>query len=130
MTDSTQKPKNSKSVLTTIEDADLLKFQLLSAYIGLRTQDVEALEKDLELFAVKKELAEVAREKAIRELLHYQEWLKKEYCLQPNHLVNYSDGTIQRDRQPIHENQKAKTPVDNRKEEKEKEKEVSLATEE
>lgn len=121
-----ENPKHPKTTAATIEEADILKFQLLSAYVGMRTQDVESLEKDLELVEIKKSLAEEARKDAVSEVTKYHNWLSEEYNIRPTDSINYADGTIQRNNQSTHENQNQeikKVPTGQQTQEEKEEKE-------
>lgn len=86
----------SKSILSKIGEADLVKFQLLSAYVGLRVQDLEMLQKDLEILKLKLEQAEQKKLGALHEVRVYQSWIKEEYALSDSDEVNWADGTIKR----------------------------------
>lgn len=81
---------------TKIDDLDLAKFQLLSAYLGMRTLEVEGVEKELELAKCKLELAKSKQDDARQEVIRYQRWLYSQYDLTPTCRVNYADGTIER----------------------------------
>jgi hypothetical protein len=118
--------KQSKTTTTKIDEADILKFQLLSAYVGMRTQDIESLEKDLELTEVKKKLAEIAREDAVGEVTKYHNWMSETYGIRPTDSINYADGTIQRNSRTTHENQnqEVKKVPTGRQTEEEKEEET------
>jgi hypothetical protein len=93
-----QYPKSdgSKKSKHQIEEADLLKFQLLSAYVGMRTQELDSLQKDKELVEAKIEIAQLHLQRAQEEASKCHAWISDEYGLKEADQINYADGQIKR----------------------------------
>lgn len=79
-----------------IEEADLLKFQLLTAYTGMRKMELDLIEKDAEILRLKQELSQLQYERAQDEVRKCQAWLVENYNIDSKDAINYADGTIKR----------------------------------
>lgn len=89
-----QNQPNSKQTATQVEAEDLLQFQLLSAYLGMRAIEVEKLNAELRAVKAELALAEVQQAQAKNQVLMYQKFLSSEYALSPSRSLNYASGAI------------------------------------
>lgn len=93
-------PKSKQTI--QLEEVDLLKFQLLAAYLGMRSQDVKLVEQEQIIAGYRKKEVEILKDSAQTEVLKYQNVLKDKYQLGSHDLVDYATGQIQRGNPDAH----------------------------
>ena len=94
----TQEPNPSQPLPlpTNLEELDLVKFQLLSSYLGMAKQEGETLASQQELLALKQEANNERVEHATAQLTTFNQYLVAKYQLAKGDQLNYGTGSIQR----------------------------------
>lgn len=97
MTEEDHKNKNQ------VDELDLVKFQLLTSYLGLAKQREQSVadnksrcEAELELFSYKEKESAAEVEKVNHELSTYYSELRKKYGMESEDKLNFATGEIQR----------------------------------
>ena len=97
MTEENHKNKNQ------VDELDLVKFQLLTSYLGLAKQGMQSIEDnkekcraELELLSYKEKETSAEVERINKELSSYYAELRQKYEMSSNDKLNFATGEIQR----------------------------------
>ena len=82
--------------MPNLEELDLVKFQLLSSYLGMAKQEGETLAREQELLTLKQENSSVRIEHATTQLTTFNQYLVGKYHLIKGYQLDYGTGTIKR----------------------------------
>lgn len=80
-----------------LSEVDLLKFQLVSAYMGMAKQALEALKAEEELLTLKKQTSSQRFQECKDQLKELQQMLILNYALGPKDSINFVTGEIHRE---------------------------------
>jgi len=95
-TTSPNDPTTSQPLVPNLEELDLVKFQLLSSYLGMAKQEGETLAREQELLTLKQENSSVRIEHATTQLTTFNQYLVGKYHLIKGDQLDYGTGTIKR----------------------------------
>ena len=86
-----------------VAELDLVKFQLLTSYLGMAKQKVQSIadnkrrcEAELELYSYQEKEAGAEVERISAELSGYYNQLRKDYAMEGNDNLNFATGEILR----------------------------------
>lgn len=107
--------KEDHKIKNQVDELDLVKFQLLTSYLGMAKQKVQSVadnksrcEAELELSLYREKEAALEVEKVSHELNHYYGELRKKYGMEGEDKLNFATGEITRiteDGRPHYKNQ-------------------------